>query len=733
MMKNDIKYYINGTPIETGAVIELPQFIRDNPKSISTVEGFSALIMEDSIKLTYEFSDDDMVIGFGETVKGLNKRGSELISFCADEPEHLPNKKSLYGAHNFFIILGETVSGYFIDFPGEIKYDIGFSCKDVFNIIIDGLDVKLYKIVGETLKSVTGAFLEIIGESYVPPKWGFGYQQCRWSYESADDIRRVAKQMRAAKIPCDTIYLDIDYMESFKDFTICDEKFPKFKAFVDEMKEDNFRLIPIIDAGVKIEKGYPVYEEGIREGHFCENEEGDPFVAAVWPGLVHFPDFFKEETRQWFGNKYEILTSLGIEGFWNDMNEPAIFYTPKRLEAFYDHVEESKEKPLDIYSFFELKSKAEGLSNSPDDYKSFYHYVEGKRMRHDKVHNLYGYYMTKSAAEGLENIDSEKRYLLFSRASYIGAHRYGGIWMGDNSSWWEHIELSIKLLPAINMCGLMYTGTDTGGFQGDASSELLIRFMQFSLFTPLMRNHAALGTRGQEPFAFDAETTDILRNVIELRYALIPYLYSSYMKSVKERSVYASNLIMEYDDVRVREIDDQLLIGDSLMIAPIYKQNRTGRMVYLPEQMLLWRARNYRVEYADVLAKGDHFVENSLEEVAMFIRPNKGIILGRVAETVEEIDPRYVSFVGFIDTEINEEFYDDDGCTMAYKKGQHHTLKVEIRKEDTHLITQVVFDDKSRVEIVKLIVFDEDGRRFEGRATRDNKTIILEKVSKNEK
>ncbi|MGB3367650.1 MAG: TIM-barrel domain-containing protein [Acidaminobacteraceae bacterium] len=733
MMKNDIKYYINGRPIETEAVVDLPKLVYENPKSLSEIEDFDLTITDDSIHLTYEFSDDDMVIGFGETIKGLNKRGSELISFCADEPSHLPNKKSLYGAHNFFIILGETANGYFIDFPGEIKFDIGFQHKDVFNIFIDGIDVKMYKMSANTLKDVVKSFLRIIGESYVPPKWGFGYQQCRWSYENADEVRKIAKQMRNSKIPCDAIYLDIDYMERFKDFTICDEKFPHFKAFVDELKENKFRLIPIIDAGVKIEEGYHVYEEGILKGHFCENEEGGPFVAAVWPGLVHFPDFFREETREWFGGKYEMFTSLGIEGFWNDMNEPAIFYTPKRLQEFYDHVEEAKEKPLDIYSFFNLKDKALNLSNSPEDYSSFYHYVNGKRMSHDKVHNLYGYYMTKSAADGLENIDSDKRYLLFSRASYIGMHRYGGIWMGDNESWWEHIELSIKLLPAINMCGFMYTGADTGGFQSDASSELMIRFMQFSLFTPLMRNHAALATRDHEPFAFETKTTEILKNIIELRYALIPYLYSSYMKSVKERFVYASNLIMLYGDARVREIEDQLLIGNSLMIAPIYKQNQTGRMVYLPEKMLLWRASNYNVEKTKVLSKGDHFIQSSLEELTMFIRPDKGIILGLHAQTVDEIDPSFISFVGFLKTEIDEEFYDDDGCTKAYKNDDNQTLGIKIRKEDNHLIAQVVFDDKSKVEIVKIIVFDEYDTRFEGTVISSKPTIILEKVSGIEK
>jgi len=713
----------------TGAVVELPEAVAKASKGIDHLSYFKQTISSDEIALTYRFDEKDMVVGFGETVKGLNKRGSELVSFCADEPEHLPNKKSLYGAHNFFIILGKEITGFFIDFPGTIHYDIGFVDKDVLNIKIDGLDVDIYQFTGDSLKSVTHEFLSIIGASYVPPKWGFGYQQCRWSYETADDIRRIGKEMREANIPCDTIYLDIDYMERFKDFTTCDDKFPDFENFVSEMKDQGFRLIPIIDAGVKIEEGYDVYEEGIKENHFCVDEDGNPFVAAVWPGLVHFPDFFKEETRQWFGDKYKVLTDVGIEGFWNDMNEPAIFYTPKRLKAFYDHVEKSKEKPLDIYSFFDLKGEAESLSSSPEDYRSFYHEVEGDLVRHDKVHNLYGYFMTQSAAQGLEAIDADKRFLLFSRASYVGMHRYGGIWMGDNDSWWEHIELSMKLLPAINMCGFMYTGPDTGGFQSDASSELLIRWMQFSIFAPLLRNHAALSSRNQEPFAFEEATTETLKNIIELRYGLIPYLYSSYMKAVGERSVYAANLIMAYDDERTREIEDQLLIGESLMIAPIYKQNRTGRLVYLPEDMLLWNANGAVVDSLKVMPAGDHFVPITLAEVPLFIRPDSGIILGGVAETVEQMDATQLTFLGYMKTGIEESYYDDDGVTKAYEQNQSLETTIRVVQSENGLRALVDFDQDSELMNVKIIVMDETGQRYEGIVTREASSICLEKVS----
>jgi alpha-glucosidase len=733
-MKNTVHYYRQGQPLNTEAVVELAEGLKNAPEAIEGLTEFKKVIDEDLTSLSYTLNKSDMVLGFGETMKGLNKRGSELVSFCADEPEHLPSKRSLYGAHNFFVILGERVVGYFIDFPGQITYDVGFSHKDVFDIKIKGCDFDLYKIESPTLKGVVHEFLKIIGESYVPPKWGFGYQQCRWSYETADEIREVARKMRAAHIPCDTIYLDIDYMERFKDFTLCDEKFPDFQAFVEEMKAMDFRLIPIIDAGVKIEKDYDVYEEGVKKDYFCLDKDGKPFVAAVWPGLVHFPDFLNQEARQWFGRKYEVLTRLGIEGFWNDMNEPAIFYTPERLKAFYDHVEDSKEKPLDIYSFFELTGQVQGLANNMEDYKSFYHRLDGDLVRHDKVHNLYGYNMTRSASEGLTSIDPEKRFLLFSRASYVGMHRYGGIWMGDNSSWWEHIELTMKMLPAVNMCGFMYTGCDTGGFQSDADSEMMVRWNQLSLFTPLYRNHAALGSRYQEPYAFDQETTATLRSLIELRYALVPYLYSSYMQAVKSRMPYSMNLLMDYtDDQRVKEIEDQLLIGESLMISPIYRPNKRGRMVYLPEDMLLWTSRGTELNDLKVLNSGDHYVDLELEALALFIRKDKGIVLGNVAQTVEAIDAESMTFVGFLCDGIRETVYDDDGLSTKFKDEVGYETLVTVARDGDQVYGQVEFCDTHGLMKMNIVVVDEKGIRYEGLVDRQMPAVSLKKVSQNDK
>jgi len=453
---NQVFQYRFGNPIETEAVV-----IKGELDSSMELNHFS-VNKENGLTFKYEMGSSDVVMGLGENHRGMNKRGWVYESYCTDNPNHTPDVKSLYGAHNFLLIDGEQCFGVFIDYPSKVVFDIGFTHKDELVISIEKPDLDIYIISGDSLRSITRSFLKIIGTAYVPPKWAFGYQQCRWSYPDAVAIENVANDFIKHDIPCDTIYMDIDYMERFKDFTVSEERFPEFKTFVEKMKTKGIRLIPIIDAGVKIEEGYSIYEEGIKHKYFCMDADDNPFVAAVWPGRCHFPDFLNPEARKWFGKKYKILTDMGIEGFWNDMNEPTIFYSEKGLKEAIDLVKDSENKNLDIYSFFELKDKFSAIMNRLEDHKSFYHNVNQEKINHYDVHNLYGYNMTKAASEGFDEIDSNKRFLMFSRASYIGMHRYGGIWTGDNHSWWEHLILNIKMMPALNACGFLYSGADTG-------------------------------------------------------------------------------------------------------------------------------------------------------------------------------------------------------------------------------------------------------------------------------
>lgn len=651
-----VQKYVYGTPFETEAVIADVEIGSGNP-------AYGTVTLENGFSFTCQLSREDVVYGLGEANRGINKRGGCYISDCTDNPEHTEDVRSLYAAHNFIIVAGTKNFGLFIDYPSRVTFDIGYTRADTLQITCERADLYLYVIEGNTPYEIVKQFRKRIGRSYIPPKFAFGFGQSRWGYRTKEDYREVANGYRKNHIPIDMIYMDIDYMQDFKDFTLNEEHFPEFPEFVREMGAQNIRLILIIDAGVKIEKGYPVYEEGLKNRYFCQREDGKEFVAAVWPGYTHFPDVLNPEARRWFGDYYQFLTDQGIEGFWNDMNEPAIFFTPEGIERasekMADYLKNREEKPFT----WEVRNELLGLANSQKDYESFYHQVGGQRIRHDKVHNLFGYNMTRAAGEAFERIAPDKRFLIFSRSSYIGMHRYGGIWTGDNKSWWSHILLNLKMLPSLNMCGFLYIGADLGGFGADTTRDLLLRWLALGVFTPLMRNHAAIGTRAQECFRF--EQTEDFRHVIQVRYRLLPYLYSEYMKAALEDDMYFKPLAFVYpEDKHAPLVEDQLMLGNEIMIAPVYTQNARGRYVYLPEEMKFVKFLPDGTIYEEILPAGHHYVNIELAEVPLFIRQGKCIPVAEAAECVKALDTAHMTVLGYPGAEYL--LYEDDGVHKDY-------------------------------------------------------------------
>lgn len=652
-----VKKYVFGIPFETEAVTEY--IAAENP---DTGVGIGELDVQEGFCLRCELEEADVVYGLGEANRGINKRGYIYISNCTDDPDHAEDKVSLYGAHNFIIISGRTHTGLFFDYPSALRFDIGYTKQNMLTVSCERADLYLYVITGDSAYEVTKQFRRIIGKSYIPPKYAFGYGQSRWGYRTAEDIRGVVNGYRRNQIPIDMVYLDIDYMQDYKDFTVDSGRFPDFSGFVEEMQKEQIHLIPIIDAGVKIEEGYDVYEEGVEKGYFCKREDGSDFVAAVWPGWTHFPDVLNASAREWFGSKYERLLSQGIDGFWNDMNEPTIFYSEEGVAGVKSAVleyagllekgtEARKQPGDDLLNTAnalpgEVRERLNNLQNSEEDYKRFYHNVNGRMVRHDLVHNLFGYNMTRAAGEAFRKIAPDKRILMFSRSSYIGMHRYGGVWTGDNKSWWSHILLNLKMLPSLNMCGFLYTGADLGGFGANTTRDLLLRWLALGVFTPLMRNHAALGTREQECYQFE-EIPDF-RHVIGVRYRLIPYLYSEYMKAAVNDEMYFKPLGFVYPDDKIAvQTEDQLMLGNELMIAPVYTQNVSGRTVYLPEEMKFIKFMPDGSLYEETLEKGVHYVEIALNEVPLFIRKGKCIPVAAAAQSVQEIDETTIRMAGY--------------------------------------------------------------------------------------
>lgn len=652
-----VKKYRIGNPIETEAVIECV------PITKGPIPGWDP--DPDAKSLCSVLAKDDIVYGLGESIRGINKRGWLYTSNNTDDPNHTEDKHSLYASQNFFLVTKKAECfGMFVDTPGKISFDVGYTDPDMFRITFEDFDADIYVIKDISPLNIVHAFRGLIGRSYIPPKWAFGFGQSRWSYNTADEVRDVVQSYQKAGIPLDSVYLDIDYMERYKDFTIDKDAFPDFEGFVREMRSDGIHLVPIIDAGVKVEKGYDVYEEGVEKNYFCKKEDGTDLTAAVWPGKVHFPDFLNEKAREWFGNKYDVLLSKGIDGFWNDMNEPAIFYTDDHLKEVFRKIEEYKGKNLDINSFFEFKALVASIDNNPEDYRRFYHNYHGQRIRHDKVHNLFGYYMTRAAGEAFQRLYPKKRILMFSRSSYIGMHRYGGIWTGDNKSWWSHLLFSLQEMPALNMCGFLYAGSDMGGFGADCTEDLMLRWLEMAILMPLYRNHAAKGTRRQELYKFGH--IDWFQNIIKLRYALIPYIYSEFMKAALSDSMYMMPLAFVYTtDSQAAKVQDQLLVGESLMIAPVYQQNMDGRYVYLPEEMKLIRFRSPDDYDEEILAAGHHYIDIALNETVLFLRKGHVLPLAAPAGHVERIDYSSIRYITFDAEASDYELYQDDGISTV--------------------------------------------------------------------
>ncbi len=384
----------------------------------------------------------------------------------------------------------------------------------------------------------------LTGTTPLPQFWTLGYHQSRWGYESADDIREVAAKYRELKIPCDTIHFDIDYMDGYRVFTWNEEDFGKPGDIIAEIEQEGYKTVTIIDPGVKLEEGYPMYDEGIQNGYYAKAPDGEIYVNAVWPGDAVYPDYGNPHVRTWWGEKQKYLTDLGVRGVWNDMNEPASFHG---------------ELPLDVV-FTD----------------------EDRPTTHAAMHNIYGHLMSKATYEGLKRADG-KRPFVITRACYAGTQKYSTFWTGDNQSLWSHLQMAVPQLCNMGLSGLAFAGTDVGGFGADCTPELLCRWVEVGAFSPLFRNHSSKGSRRQEPWQFDRQTIDVNRKFIELRYRLLPYFYDLFHECEANGLPVIRPLVLHYEnDPETWNLNGEFLVGENLLVAPVLEQGATKKLVYLP-------------------------------------------------------------------------------------------------------------------------------------------------------
>lgn len=654
--------YSFGTPFDTGAFTLSPTTWRWETAHLPP--ALSVTPQAKGYQLSLGLGERDAVVGLGLHMGQLNCRGNTFRLFNTDSPVHTPAVKSMYGANSLMIIVREKPLGIFIDAPGEVVVDVAASDSNALGATIHNNGFYLAVIEGASIAEIVTRYIKLTGTAYIPPKWAFGYHQSRWSYETEERVRSIARTMREHDIPCDVIHMDIHYMQDYKVFTTNKERFPNLPALTSDLSKEGFRVISIIDPGVKVDESYPIYQEGMRNGYFCKRGDGEgEFVGAVWPGPSVFPDFFREDVKAWWGQLYKPLMQEGIAGFWNDMNEPSIFYTPAAFKDYARHIRKLDEAD----DFSEAVANAlwdKSICNRESYYDEYVHSVNGAEVPHREVHNLFGTQMTKAVSDALTEGEPLKRHFLLSRSSYPGMHRYAAIWTGDNHSWWEHLSLNIQQLISLNLTGFLFVGADTGGFSGDCTPEMLVRWTQLSAFTPFFRNHAAMWAKNQEPWAFDEKTLALCRTSIKMRYALMPYIYSEFIRSASLEEPFIRGLFYDHKEAAERLDDDQFLCGRSLLVAPVVKAAAHGRMVYLPSgSWLKVQGSENGLTGERLQASGDTYIEASISETPLFLKLGSLIPMTDPASHTGAESSTNFRLLAFTDSTAQCEILLDDGET----------------------------------------------------------------------
>lgn len=500
-----------------------------------------------AVQVVKRMEGDESFYGLGDKTGFLNKKNYDYEMWNSDIPlAHTDAHKALYKSIPFFLTLRkECTYGIFFDNTYHSYFDMAKEKKDYYFFGADEGNLDYYFIGGEHMPQVITNYTWLTGRTPLPQLFALGYHQSRWGYESAAEVRAVAKKYRDLEIPIDTIHLDIDYMDGFRVFTWNEKDFEQPGQLIADLKKDGYKIVTIIDPGVKLEKGYAIYDEGLANDYFVKTPKGETYVNAVWPGDAVYPDFGNPKVRAWWAEKQKYLLDLGVRGVWNDMNEPASF---------------RGELPLDVVFTDE---------NQPST--------------HAAIHNVYGHLMAKATYEGLKKQDGRRPFVI-TRACYSGSQKYTTAWTGDNQSLWEHLQMAIPQMCNMGLSGLAFIGTDVGGFGADTTPELLSRWVQVGCFSPLFRNHSSKGSIRQEPWLFGEETLAINKKYIELRYQLLPYLYDLFWQCEKTGLAPIRPLVLHYEqEEETKNQNGEFLFGEQMLVAPVVEQGATHKMVYLPK------------------------------------------------------------------------------------------------------------------------------------------------------
>ncbi|GAB3468001.1 glycoside hydrolase family 31 protein [Massilia terrae] len=676
----DASYAIVGTPpraravsTHKGGAVELRSdtgtrvVIRKSPElAISVYDRGGQLVVADdaarpmafnpqdgAIETSMHRDDFELYYGFGEKTLPISRHQQSMVMWNSDVADYPAGHDPSYQSIPFFIALHEGKSyGLFFNNTWRSWFDMGKTDTSRYSFGANGGELDYYVFTGgaeRTPASVVRDYTALTGRGALPPLWALGYQQSRWSYMTQEKVLDVAAEFRKRQIPADVIYLDIDHMDGFRVFTWNPKTFPEPKKMLDQLHGDGFHAVTIVDPGVKLDDKYAIYRSGREQGIYVRNADDSELHAKVWPGICAFPDFTLPAARAWFGSLYQAPLDVGVDGFWNDMDEPGVF-SPDDFTGPEISVGPQRTFPRDA------KHAGDGMPGT-----------------HAQYHNVYGMQMARASFEGLRQLRPEQRPLVLTRAGFAGIQRYAAVWTGDNSPTWTHLALTIPMLTNLSVSGVPFVGADVGGFMGSPSAELYTRWLQAAALTPYFRTHSNDVSAPREPWAFGAGFEKINRASIELRYQLLPYLYTLFADNERSGLPPMRPLWFAYPaDTQASLVDDQYLAGGDLMVAPVVHEGKTSRLVYFPkgDAWIDWwdGTRHEGGSYANM--------EAPLDRLLLFVRAGATVPTSAVVQHTSDMKNAPLTLAVAVGAKGGSHVFQDAGDGYGYHDGASRIIDV---------------------------------------------------------
>jgi alpha-glucosidase len=606
----------------------------------------------------------EQYFGLGDKSDASDHRGNAVTMWNTDAFGWQQGTDPLYKSIPFFVgLLNGRAYGLFLDNTYKSSFDFGKESSDFFSFGATGGDLNYYFIAGPHPKQVIERYTSLTGRTPLPALYAFGFQQCRYSYYPESRVRQIANEFRTRKIPADVIWLDIDYQQGYKPFTINREYFPHFEQMVKDLGDQGFKMVVISDLHIKKEAGYKPYDEGTAGDHFIKNPDGSQYVGKVWPGDSVFPDFTLASARKFYGSQFKFFTDMGIAGIWNDMNEPAVFRYP------------DKTMPLD--TVHRVDSETENRNPAGPI----------RKTDHREIHNVLGMENVRATYEGLLQLRPNERPFVMTRAAFAGAQRYAATWTGDNQSSWLHFRLSLPTLLNLGVSGYPFAGNDVGGFDGSPVPDLLTRWIELGAFLPIYRDHTTNGTRDQEPWVHGPEHEAIRRHYIETRYRLLPYIYTSMEETSRTGIPLMRAMFVEHPLLgRMEGINDkEYFFGRDLLVAPKVLETVDPYEVILPgpvwydywtgkkveaKQRAAWD-KEHSIGVAETPMVGSIKVDPKLDELPVYVRGGAILPHEPLIQTTAEKPQGPLELRVYPGPDCSGSVYTDDGHTFDYKQGHY--------------------------------------------------------------